>query len=210
MAAVRGVTAAAAARGIERHPLRIDVGEHRPRAGHHDRQRRVRRRERRGDHLVAGADPERAERDGERIGAGADADRVRRGAGRGELALEGVELGPEHEPAALQHARDCRLHDFGVVGRASASGTGSPDRLLRWPAADPTYCAHVLAIEGDRARAVPRAGRPSAPSPRCAGTSSSPSRSCRCRCASSPAASRRSGPSPSLRCRGAATRDRDG
>ena len=44
----------------------------------------------------------------ERIGAGADADRVRRGAGRGELALEGVELGPEHEPAALQHARDCR------------------------------------------------------------------------------------------------------
>ena len=40
-------------RGIEREALGIDVGEHRARPGHHDGKRRVGRRERSGNHLVA-------------------------------------------------------------------------------------------------------------------------------------------------------------
>ena len=51
-----------------------------------------------------------------RVGSGADADAVRRAARGRELALEGFELRAEHEPAALDHARDRRLHDGRVVG----------------------------------------------------------------------------------------------
>ena len=117
IAAVRGVTAAAAAARIEREAIGIDVGEHRPRAGHHDRQRRVRGRQRRGDDLVARTDAERAQRDRQRVGAGADADGVRRAAGCRELALERLELGTEHEPAALHDPGDRGSHERRVLAR---------------------------------------------------------------------------------------------
>ncbi len=124
--------------GIDGGALRIDVGEHRPCAGHHDRQRAVRRRQRRRDHFIAGADPERAQDQRDRVGARADADGVR-GAGRGgEFLLEGGDFRPEHEPAARDHAIDRASHLAGVLARdqrherdpVRAHGwTGS-----RWPA----------------------------------------------------------------------------
>ena len=114
MARVREVIAASAARGIERQPFRIDVGEHRARAGHHHRERRVRGRQRRRDHFVAGTDVERAQDQRDGIGAGADADRERRLAGGGELRLERLDLGSEHEPAARDHAIDRGLDGGGV------------------------------------------------------------------------------------------------
>ena len=109
IAAVLEVTAAAAARGSSvrrsgsmsaktgRAPA-IMIAE-----------RRIGRGERRGDDLVAWADTQRAQSDRERIGAGADADGVRRAARVGELLLERLQLGSEHEPAARDHALDGRL-----------------------------------------------------------------------------------------------------
>jgi hypothetical protein len=84
----------------------IDVGKHRSRAGHHDRESAVGRRERRRDHFVAGPNPERHDRQRERVGARADADRVFRAGGRRELLFEGLELGAENEPSAGDDAID--------------------------------------------------------------------------------------------------------
>ena len=72
--------------GIEVERDRVDVGEHRRRAGAGDRLRRRVERERRADHLVAGADPHRLEREHERVGAVRDADRVRHAEIGGRLA----------------------------------------------------------------------------------------------------------------------------
>ena len=44
----------------EREAIDVEIGEDRRGAGHHDRKRRVRGRERGRDHLIAWADPERA------------------------------------------------------------------------------------------------------------------------------------------------------
>ena len=63
--------------GIERQAVRIDVGEHRARAGHHDRERRIGGRQRRRDDFVAGTDVEGAQDQRDRVGAGADAHGVR-------------------------------------------------------------------------------------------------------------------------------------
>ena len=103
---MRDVIAASAAARIHRQSLGIDVGKDRTRAGHHHRQRGVGRRQRRGDHFVAGADVEGAEDQRDRIGAGADADRVRHAAGGGEFAFERLHFGSEHEPAARDHPID--------------------------------------------------------------------------------------------------------
>ena len=93
----------------QRQSIGIDIREHRPCAGHHDRQRGVGRRERAGHDLVAGADVERAQDEGERVGAGRHADRRRRARGLGELPFEGLELGAENEPAAIEHPGDGRV-----------------------------------------------------------------------------------------------------
>ncbi len=102
---------------VDRQPHRIDVGEHRARAGHHDRERGVGRGQRRRDHFVAGADAERAQDQRDRVGAGADADRVRGAGGGGELLLERLDLRPEHEPAARDHAIDRGAHVGRIVFR---------------------------------------------------------------------------------------------
>jgi hypothetical protein len=85
---------------IEREAVRIDVREYRPRARHHDRQRRVGGGQGRRDDLVARADSERTERNRERIGSCSDAGRLGRAARSRELALERVQLRSQHEPAA--------------------------------------------------------------------------------------------------------------
>ena len=108
---------------VDRQPARIDVREHRPCAHHHARQRRVRRRHRRRDHLVAGTDPQPAQDDGNRVGSGADANGVGRAARAGEGLLERVHLRPEHVPPALDHAPD-----GGVDGLAVLSGDKAHER----------------------------------------------------------------------------------
>ena len=117
IAAVRGVTAAAAAPGSRVRRSGVDVGKDGARARHHDRQRRVGGRKRRGDDFVSRADPERAQGDGERVGTGADAGGVRRPTGVGELLFEGIELGPKDEPAAGHDPRDGFLDDGRVLAR---------------------------------------------------------------------------------------------
>ena len=59
---------------------------------------------------------ERAQDQRDRVGAGADADRVRRARRGGEFLLERLDLGSEHEPAALDHAID-RGPDVGAHRR---------------------------------------------------------------------------------------------
>ena len=117
IARVRGVIAASTAAGSSVSRCRVDIGEHRRRAGHHDRQGAERRRKRRRDHFVAGADAERSQRERERIGARADADREA-GAGRGrKLLFERRHFGTEDEPAALDDALDALRDGRGVGAR---------------------------------------------------------------------------------------------
>ena len=91
---------------IQRQSFRIDIGEDRTSARHDDRDGRVRGGEWSRDDLVAGADAERAKNQRDRVGAVADADGVRRAGCGGELPLERLDLGPQHEPCAVDHARD--------------------------------------------------------------------------------------------------------
>jgi hypothetical protein len=100
---------------IDGQPDRIDIGEDRPRADHRDRQRRVCGRERRGDHLVTAADPDRPERDGERVGASTNSHGSASLARVCEFVLERFDFGTEDEPATLDDATDGRLHDGGIV-----------------------------------------------------------------------------------------------
>jgi hypothetical protein len=102
--------------GGQRQPVGIDIGKHRPRADHHDRQRGVGRRYRCGDDFVTGAHVERPQRQRERIRAGVHADGVDRIRCGGELLFECLELGAEHEPPA----RDDALDGGPDVGRVAA------------------------------------------------------------------------------------------
>jgi hypothetical protein len=102
---------------IDRQTIGIDVGEHGTRAGHHDRERRVRGGQRRGDHLVARLDADGAQRDRQSVGAVADADGVRRPRRVSELPLERLELRAENEPSARDDPRDCLADRIGVVGQ---------------------------------------------------------------------------------------------
>ena len=76
MARVLRVTRASAACGVEVEGARIDVGEHRARAQPRDGAGGGEERQRRGHHLVAGADAERHERDQQRVGAARHRDGV--------------------------------------------------------------------------------------------------------------------------------------
>ena len=139
MARVRGVIAALDGLGIDRQARRIDVGEHRPRAGHHDGERGVGGRQRRRDDLVAGADAERAQDQRDRVGAGADADGVRGAGRRGELALERFDFRAEDEPAAGHDPLDRGADVGGVLARRQRQRTeraGRSHRLRRAPPAD--------------------------------------------------------------------------
>ena len=71
---------------VEVQRRRVDVGEDRRGAAARDRLGGREERERRADHLVAGADAERVEREHERVGAVGDADRVLDGEVLGRLA----------------------------------------------------------------------------------------------------------------------------
>ena len=102
---------------IERQAIRIDVGEHRPCAGHHHGQRRIGGRQRRRDHLVARPNPEAAEDERNRVGSGPDADGVPGTHRRRELRLERLDFRTENEPAARDHAIDGAANGCGVFAR---------------------------------------------------------------------------------------------
>ena len=102
---------------IEREAHRIDVREDRTRAGHHDRERRVRGRQRRGDDFVARADAERAQDERDRVGPCADAHGMRRAHRSRELGFERLDLGAEHEPAARDDTIDGGADVVPVVTR---------------------------------------------------------------------------------------------
>ena len=75
---VRGVSAARTVSGGDAERLRVDVAEHRPRAGRRDRLGRRVERERRHHDLVARPDAHRLQRQRQRVGAVGHADRVAR------------------------------------------------------------------------------------------------------------------------------------
>lgn len=91
-------------RGVERPPDRIDVGEHRRRPGGDDRGDRGHAGVRGRDHLVTGPDARRAQGELERVGARADCDGLAGAAPRGELLLEGRDLGAADEHAPVEDA----------------------------------------------------------------------------------------------------------
>jgi hypothetical protein len=69
------------------------------------------------DDLVAGADAAGAQRQLQRVAARRHADGVRSRRPRGELLLEGLDLAPEHVPAAVQHARGRGEQPLAQLGR---------------------------------------------------------------------------------------------
>ena len=95
--------------GVEVQRARVDLGEDRGRADPRDRLGGGVERERRADHLVAGADLERVEDEHDRVGAVRDADRLLDAESLGRLALEALDLGAEDEAAALERPLERRL-----------------------------------------------------------------------------------------------------
>ena len=96
---------------IER--LRIDVAEDRPRTDPGNRSGGRKKRERRGDHLIAGADLERHQREQQRIGSGGHADAGGRAAIARDFFLQRPHVLAKNELLARANRFD-DLHDFGA------------------------------------------------------------------------------------------------
>ena len=93
-------------RRIEVQRRRVDVGENRCRAAPGDRLGGRVERERRADHLVAGADVHPVEHEDDRVGAVGAADRLLDAELGRSLALEGLDLGAEDELPGVERARE--------------------------------------------------------------------------------------------------------
>ena len=104
--------------------------------------------------------PSGAQGQRDRVRAVSDADRVARAGMLGELGFERRELGPEHEPAARDHAVDRLPHGAGVGARASATGTAPRVIERRLDVA-----GHVRSIVGERSGEDPPRAPPSAVQP---------------------------------------------
>jgi hypothetical protein len=114
---VRGADCGLDAIGVDGQPHRIDVGEDRPRAGHHDRERGVGRGERRGNHFVAGADAERAQDQGNRVRPVADANRVRAPDAAANSRSKASTSGPStNQPRSMTRSIAARTSDRIVAG----------------------------------------------------------------------------------------------
>ena len=81
----------------------VDVGEDGRRLAARDRLGGRVEGEGGADHLVAAADPERVEDEHDRVGAVRDPDRLGNAEVLGRLGLEGRDVRPEDELAALEH-----------------------------------------------------------------------------------------------------------
>ena len=152
------------ARARRRHAerLRVDVAEHRSRAGQRDRLRRGVERERRHDDLVAGPHPHRAKSERDRVRPVRHPDRVPGAHVGRELGLEGADLGTEDEAAAVDHLRQLGV-DLGpqrLQGRrVSKEGPKpSPPPSRRSASASAPRCAPRRCAASRRATAAaPRA-----------------------------------------------------
>ena len=105
--------------GIQVERGRVDVGEHRGRTAPRDRLSRRVERERRADHLVTGADPERVEHEHDRIRSVGHADHVADAQVGGGLGLERLHVGPEHEDAGVDHLAEALFqlrHERRILG----------------------------------------------------------------------------------------------
>ena len=121
-ARVRGVTAAGDELGPHVEGLRVDVDEHRARAGQLDGVRGRGERVRGDDHLVALADPEREHGEVQRRRAGRDRDRLRSADRARDRRLERLDLRPHRQLPAREH-----LGDRGELLLADV-GAREPDR----------------------------------------------------------------------------------
>ncbi len=115
MTFVRAVSAPASALRVEVQGARVHVHEDGPRARLHHGEPGEGGGDRGGDHLVAGSHAERAQGEREGVGAVPDRDRVPRAERRGQLALEGLPLGAQDEPAGVEDPRH-RLVQLAPVG----------------------------------------------------------------------------------------------
>ncbi len=112
---------------IER--IRLDIDEHRPRAGAHDGSRGGEKREGDGEHFVAGTNIGGHQSQFQRIGAGGAADRETRAAILGEALLEAFDFSTQDEALRFDHARESSLNRFAqrlVLARQIEQGNG-PD-----------------------------------------------------------------------------------
>ena len=114
---------------VHREAARLDVDQHRHRAGPLDRgdgrDRGVRYRE----DQVAGADAAGAQRQFDRVGAAADADRVRRPEPGAKAGLERLDLATENVLAAGEHAR-YRGIDLVLLLEIAGARVGLRDRRV--------------------------------------------------------------------------------
>ena len=83
--------------------LRVDIREHRPRAGVDHRPSRGEEADPGDDDLVAGPDSQRSQGDRQRLGAVGDSDAVPATDEGGELGLERLDLWTEDVATGLQH-----------------------------------------------------------------------------------------------------------
>ena len=109
--------------------LRVDIGEHRPRAGVDHRLGGGEEADPGDDHLVSGSDPERPQGDRQRLGAVGDADAVAPADEGGELGLERLHLGAEDVAPRLEHG-------------ALALGDRGQQRLQRRPGGEQGHGDH--------------------------------------------------------------------
>jgi hypothetical protein len=122
--------------GLGGHAPRVrgDVAEDGRRTGVRDRLRGGVEREGGDDDLVARPDAERAQREHERVGPVGDAGGVAGAEVGGELLLEGLDLGPEDERAAVDHLGDLRVDRGAQRGERRLrveQRDGHPDSLER-------------------------------------------------------------------------------
>ena len=137
IAFVFGVIRVATSSGSRFSVLRVDVGEDRRGAALRDRLGSRVERERRADHLVAGADAERVEDEDERVRAVRDADRLRDAEIGGRLVLERRDVRPEDELGRTRPPRRSAAFSSGIRGAycalTSTSGIIGTAVSLRGP-----------------------------------------------------------------------------
>ena len=143
-------------RRVDGQALGIDVREDRPRARHHDGERRVRRRQRARHHLVSGADAERAQGQRQRVGPGRDADRR----AVPEAAASSCSKASSSGPRMNQPRSSTRAIASSIAARSSASFSER-----NGTAAHETVLVEIQAVVVDGAGQALAQRRPAAPSP---------------------------------------------
>ncbi len=130
--------------------VRVDIDQHRLRADEQHRLRRGVKRQRRDDHLVAGADPERPQRQDQGVGPRTDPDRVRGGRVGGELGLETRDPFTQDELTAAERLQNSGLEPFlhGLGHRNVEKPDHAPPSPRRLEAAMTVFCMSIATVIG--------------------------------------------------------------